>query len=105
MYAKQTGEIIKRRHTKYYYLDHTQEYITLKACDKWDDITSSIEDYIVDISTWMKSNMLKLNEDKSEFIVFSSKQHVKKTDDLRIKVGSSYRNSSMYVQNIGDYIA
>ena len=48
----------------------------------------------------MNSNMLKMNKDKTEFIVFSSKQHVKKTDNLRIKVGSNYINSSMSVTNL-----
>ena len=45
--------------------------------------------------------MLKLNKDKSEFIVFLSKQHVRKTMNLRIKVGSSYIHSSTSVENLG----
>ena len=49
----------------------------------------------------MNSNMLKLNKDKTKFIVFSSKQHVKKTENLHIKVGSSYINYSMSVRNLG----
>jgi len=44
--------------------------------------------------------MLKLN-DKTEFIAFSSKQHMKKTENLHIKVGSSYINSSISVRNLG----
>jgi len=67
--------------------------MTLKSCDKWDGISSSIEACIAD--------MLKLNKDMAEFIVFSSKQHVKKTENLRIKLGSSYINSSMSVRNLG----
>ena len=74
--------------------------MTLKSSDKWDDISSSIEACIADISNLMNSNMLKLNKDKTEFIVFSSKQHVKKTENLRIKVGSSYINYSMSVRNL-----
>ena len=35
-----------------------------------------------------------------EFIVFSSRQYVKKTENLRIKVGSSYINSSISVRNL-----
>jgi len=65
-----------------------------KPCDKWDDISSSIEACIADISTWMNSHMLKLNKDKTEFIVFSSMQHV---ENLRIKVGSKYIKFSMNV--------
>jgi len=49
----------------------------------------------------MNSNMLKLNKDKTEFNVSSSKQHVMKTEILRIKVGSSYINCSMFVINLG----
>jgi len=45
--------------------------------------------------------MLKLKKDKTKFIVFSSKQHLKKTENLHIKVGSIYINSSMSVRNVG----
>ena len=64
-------------------------YMTLRPRDKWDDISSSIEAYITDIIIWMNSNILKLNKDKTELIVFSSKQHVKKIENRCIKVGSS----------------
>jgi len=72
--------------------------MTLKPCDKWHYISSSIEACLADINTWMNSNMLKSNKDKTEFIVFSYKQHVKKTENLRIKVGSSNINYSMSVR-------
>ena len=64
--------------------------MTLKPYDKWYDISSSTEACITDISTWMNSIMLKL-------II----QHVKKTQNLRIKVGSSYINYSMSIRNQG----
>jgi len=102
MHTKQVGEIIKRHNIKYHcYVDDTQVYMTLNPCDKWDDISSSIETCVADISTWMNRNMLKLNKDKIQFIGFSSKQHVKKTENLRIKVGSSYINVFMSVRNLG----
>jgi len=66
IYTKPVGEIIKLYNIKYHcYADDTQVYITLKPCDKWNIISSSIEAYIADISTWMNSNMLKLNKDKT----------------------------------------
>ena len=49
----------------------------------------------------MNGNMLKLNKDQTEFIVFSSKQHVKKTEKLRIQVGSCYINYSVSMRNLG----
>ena len=45
--------------------------------------------------------MLKLNKNKTEFIVFSSKQHVKKTENLHFNVRSIYVNSSVSVRNLG----
>ena len=52
MYTKPVGEIVKRYNIKFHcYADVTQVYMTLKSCDKWDDISSSIEVSIADIST------------------------------------------------------
>ena len=45
--------------------------------------------------------MLQLNKDKTELFVFSSNQHVKKTKNLRINVGSGYINSSTSVRSLG----
>jgi len=44
--------------------------------------------------------MLKLNKDNNELIVFSSKRHVAKIEDLYAKVRSSYINASMSVRNL-----
>ena len=41
MYTKPVGEIFKWHTIKY--ADDTQVYMTLKPCDKWDDISPSIE--------------------------------------------------------------
>ena len=49
----------------------------------------------------MKSNIIKLNEDKTEFIGFSSKQYKNKTENLPIKVGTIYIHYSMSVRNLG----
>ena len=98
MYTQPVGEIIKRHIIKYHcHADDTQLYITLKPCDKWDDISSSIKDCIQDINILANSNMLKLNRNRTEL---TTKEQVKKTDNLRIKVGSSYINSSMSVRNL-----
>ena len=75
--------------------------MTLKPFNKCDDISSSIEACIPDLSILMNSNMLKLNKDKIELIVFSSRQRVKKSDKLRIMVGPSFINISMCVRNLG----
>jgi len=77
-------------------------WINLKPYNKWDDILSSVE--VECIGIWMNSNVLKLNNNKTEYIVFSSKQHVKKTENLHIKIGSSYINLSMSIRNLGNIL-
>ena len=105
MYTKPVGKIIKWHSIKYYYYANvTQVYRTLKPCNKLDDISSETETHIVDISIWINSNMLKIYKDKTECIVFSSKQHVKQNENLYIKSAFNYINSSIAVGNLGAYI-
>ena len=90
MHVKPVSWIIKLHNIKSHY--YVEAYMGLKLCDKWSDI--SIEAGIADITTWMNSNILHLNKDNTLFIVFSSKQCVKNTENFRIKLGSSYINLS-----------
>ena len=62
---------------------------------------TSAEACIADIGKRMKSNIPKLNHCKTQFISFSSKQQVKKTGNLHIKIGSSYIKASASVRNLG----
>jgi len=48
-----------------------------------------IEACIADMCTQMARNMLKLNKDNTELIVFTSNKHLNKTENVRIKVISS----------------
>jgi len=38
----------------------------------------------------MGANMLKINQDKTELIVFAPKHRMKKTNDLKLKVGANF---------------
>ena len=49
----------------------------------------------------MNSNMLKLNKDMTQKKCFLIQATYKKAENLCIKVGSSYINSSMSVRNLG----
>jgi len=48
--------------------------MTLKTSDKWFKISSLIEACNEDIVNSVNSNILKLNKDKTKFIVFSSRK-------------------------------
>lgn len=75
MYTQPLSDIITRHRIKYNcYADDTQLYI---ECDNnnasIDEATNKLEQCIQDICIWMNSNALKLNEAKTEFIIFNNK--------------------------------
>ena len=55
------------------YADDTQVYIELSQSDTHKSI-SSLSDCLTNISIWMTSSKLKLNSDKTEFIIIGRKQ-------------------------------
>ena len=65
-----------------------------------DEVIYATEDCLADTSTWTENNPLKLDQDKTELIVFSSKQSVKKTENFHLQVGSSYKESANLVRNL-----
>ena len=62
-----------RRQSSYMYADDTHVYIELSQSDTHKSI-SCLSDCLTDISLWMKSSKLKLNSDKTEFIIIGTKQ-------------------------------
>ena len=61
------------------------------------------EDCLADISSWMCSNMLKLNEDKTEVMLFAPKHRVKDLQDCHLTFGGNVVTSSECVKNLGVY--
>ncbi|KAK2159884.1 hypothetical protein LSH36_144g05035 [Paralvinella palmiformis] len=51
----------------------------------WPDVAKKLETCLADISTWMSANMLKLNEEKTELIIFNPKHQVRMTEELRLQ--------------------
>ena len=70
--SKPIAEICRRHNMSYhFYADDTQLYLVFEPLEKWIDISKRLEDCFTftDISSWMCSNMLKLNEDKTEVML------------------------------------
>ena len=67
------------------YADDTQVYIELSQSDTHKSI-SSLSVCLTDISLWMKSSKLKLNSDKTEFIVVGARRQRHRLSD-RFPVG------------------
>ena len=69
-----------------------------------DDCILWIERYIEEIRNWMTINMLKLNDDKTEFIIFGTHQQLKKIDHITIGIGSRNTVPIEHVRNLGFFM-
>ena len=103
-YTKPLADIIRLFLIIYHlFADDTQLGISVDP-SKHEELINSInilENCIESISSWMASNQLKLNEDKTEFIVFASKHNMKKIENASINVGVSSIESVPIARNLG----
>ena len=72
LYSKPIGAICSRHNLLYHcYVDDTQVYMAIMPKTTWSDVAKNLEACLADISTWMSANILKLNEEKTELIIFN----------------------------------
>ena len=83
------------------YADDTQIHQIIKPLDNWDDISDRLEACLSDIKSWMCTNMLKLNQDKTELIVFAPKHKVKSLTKLQFNFDGAILSESSCVRNLG----
>ena len=70
------------------YADDTQIYVSFK-CDDPSRALDKINVGILDIRRWMLLNKLKINDAKTEFIVFRSSMLKHDLSDLSVNVGGN----------------
>ena len=74
LYTTSISQIITTHDVSHHiYADDTQVYIDLSQSDTHKSI-SSLSDCLTDISLWMKASKLKLNSDKTKFIIIGTKR-------------------------------
>ena len=102
-YTSPVADIIKSHDLQYhFYADDTQIYINFKT-DSADDAClakSRVDLCVEEIDRWMISNKLKLNDDKTELIVFNSKFRPRPCLS-NVQIGSECIEHSNTVRNLG----
>ena len=102
LYTKPVSDIIQRFGLLHHsYADDTQLYITIKKKDYFTDKLSDIESCVSEIKLWMERNMLKLNDDETEFIVFKSKHNTNSFTGANVQVGGTAVEVSSKLRNLG----
>ena len=91
MYTKPVSDIIQRHGLSHHsYADDTQLYMTMDhSNNNWRDGLARIQLCVSEIREWMNQNMLKLNDNKTELIVFTSKYKQDLYNDLSITIGDT----------------
>ena len=82
------------------YADDTQLYTSFNPNDSAQAMTR-MEACIAEIRSWMAKSFLKLNDSKTEFIIFGSDSNMKKVSVRTVSVGDSEVLPSETVRNIG----
>ena len=60
-----------------------------------------METCIAEISSWMDSNFLKLNDYKTEFVIFGFDRNIARVGERTLSIGNSRGPPSKTVRNIG----
>ena len=90
-YCSTMHEVVKKPISLYGFADHHTLRDQFKANDRDDKIASisRLENSANDLKTWMDENRLRMNSDKTEFIMFGSKVQLSKCNTTSLTVNGS----------------
>ena len=73
------------------YADDTQLYLSFRPSSDLSKTNAikRLEDCIMYIRLWMRTNLLKLNDDKTECIIFGTQQQLKEIQEFTINIGDN----------------
>ena len=86
------------------YADDTQLYASFRPGQTENAVLKKMEQCIVELREWMDSNKLKLNDSKTEFVIFGSAARLSKVTTESISIGDERIPASSSVRNIGAYM-
>ena len=102
MYTKPIRDVARHGMQYHCYADHTQIYLTVQ----WDESIvaelKKVDLCVAEVTVWLTKNLLKLNREKSEAIIFfPAKQHDGLPADIYITVAGHRIQPSSCVHNLG----
>ena len=106
VYTSPVRDIIWKYNLNYHvYADDTQLYITFKSSQEpADSCITMLEKCIQEIRSWMRQNFLKLNDEKTEFLLIGLRQQLSKVSLPFITIGDSQITPSSQARNLGVYL-
>jgi hypothetical protein len=102
MYTAPLGRILKKLGMMYHiYADDTQIYMAFKPCQTEDELTvrNRLETCLRTVKSWMSVNLLKLNQEKTEVMVVSTRGNLQRHNlrslsfvDTQLEVNSKVKD-------------
>ena len=105
MYTYPLGSIISRHGLKYHiYADDTQIYFAIETGVDLNVMVSRTADCIKELMQWLAINMLQLNSEKSEFIIFTPKSMTDLTTDITLHLDDIVISPKGQVRSLGIHL-
>ena len=103
-YTAPLGDIFRRHNLQYHmYDDECQIYVLFRPGEtaSHQAAVDRMERCISDVRTWMRLNFLKLNDSKTELMIFGTRSKLYKVPSLSLEVGETKIESSETTRNLG----
>ena len=105
LFTSRVGDLCKKHNIDYHgYTDDTQNYHSFSPNLPGDEdhCITMLENCVSDIRVWMRMNKLKLNDEKTEFLVVATRQQLAKVSkNIVIRVGPDLIKASDSAKNLG----
>ena len=105
LYVSPLGDIYRKHHINFRsYADDQQIYLSFDSNIDHDQeqCLEALKECIRDIRAWMNTNLLKVNDDKTEFVLVGTKNKlVKVTPNIKIQIGDDIIGPTDTVKNLG----
>ena len=100
-YCSPVADIFSKHGVEFHlYADDTQVYVSFPL-DQEARALDQLESCISEVRLWMAHNYLKLNDDKTEFMILGSKHLLNQVKTTSVTVGDTKVGASSSVRNIG----
>ena len=101
LYTKPITAIARKHNVQIHlYSDNTQLYLPFQP-DQSEEAMKQLDACVEGIRQWMENNFLKLNDTKTEFIIFGTPRNVGKVVEWTVDVGDAIILPPGSVRNIG----
>ena len=104
LYLSPFGDMCCKHNVKFHwYADDHQNYLSFKLEVEMDRecCINNLQNCIAEIRVWMCSNLLKLNDEKTEFIMIGTRQQIARAGNAETQIGDDIIQPTDFVRNLG----